>query len=144
VSEMDHAAAQDDSVLKERLLARVVVCDDGCWSWQGARNSRGYGEIWVNGACASTHRLAWTIFRGAIPSGMYVCHLCDHSYCCNPDHLFLGTPRVNVWDSILKRRRRMQLGRAEPPFPKGVDVPLTFIINWRLQWPGIAYKANTI
>jgi hypothetical protein len=52
------------------------------------------------------HRFAWELAYGPIPPGLSICHRCDNPPCVRPDHLFLGTTRENVFDSIAKGRPR--------------------------------------
>jgi hypothetical protein len=56
------------------------------------------------------HRLAYALTHGAIPNGLFVCHRCDNPKCCNPKHLFLGTPLDNVSDCVRKGRRAKTKG----------------------------------
>lgn len=58
-----------------------------CWIWTGARSSNGYGIAWVNGKLIGSHRHSFTLFKGAIPAGLDLDHLCRVRICCNPDHL---------------------------------------------------------
>lgn len=55
----------------------------GCWEWIGDRNDDGYGMC----AGVPAHRAAWMMFRGPIPDGFAVDHLCRNRPCVNPDHL---------------------------------------------------------
>ena len=58
--------------------------------------------IELGGRCSTEYRalLAYEL-RTTIPKGMnkvYLCHACNNSSCCNPRHLYWGTPRENVLD----------------------------------------------
>jgi hypothetical protein len=72
--------------------------------WTGARFRLGYGSFRYPHKPASAHRVGWTLFRGPIPVGMCVLHVCDNRPCVNLDHLYLGTQKDNVADMVRKGR----------------------------------------
>ena len=74
---------------------------NGCWTWIGAKNKNGYGQIDNKG----THRISWELHNGPIPKGLCVCHKCDEPSCVNPEHLFLGTFEKNSQDMTNKNRQ---------------------------------------
>lgn len=84
-----------------------------CWEWQGYKTALGYGKLSFNSRVEKAHRVAWTITHGEIPRGMFVCHRCDNPPCCNPAHLFLGTPGDNTAD-MMKKRRHWSPGARNP------------------------------
>lgn len=90
--------------LTERFWARVDVVVGSCWVWTGAVGDHGYGRITEKGKRYRAHRMAWLINCGEIPEGLSVLHKCDNPSCVNPDHLFLGTQKVNIADGIQKGR----------------------------------------
>jgi len=89
----------------------VGVPESGCWLWTGSVQSSGYGEAHDRSRehrHVGAHRLAWELFRGAIPEGLWVLHKCDVKLCVNPLHLFLGTRQENMDD--MKRKGRQAKG----------------------------------
>lgn len=96
---------QTEKPLTERLWSKVAVSDpNSCWDWQGGLNIGGYGQVNFRGRSMIASRVMWSFFNGEIPEGMCICHRCDRPQCCNPDHLFLGTPADNSQDRIEKGR----------------------------------------
>lgn len=90
-------------------VARYVSPEpnSGCWLWEGTLTNTGYGHINRGGAGAGNvlvHRFMWEQANGPVPDGLWVLHRCDVRVCCNPDHLFLGTPLDNMRDMHVKGR----------------------------------------
>jgi len=71
-----------------------------CLEWTGPRDRDGYGKYGKRGV----HRLIYELSIGPIPEGLYVLHTCDHPWCINKDHLFLGTAQDNIDDCLKKNR----------------------------------------
>lgn len=60
---------------------------ESCWPWEGAKNAKGYGRVYVAGRRWYAHRMTYTAFVGPIPVGLELDHLCRNPSCVNPDHL---------------------------------------------------------
>ncbi len=97
-----------------------------CWIWIGRTDRNGYGRF--SGRISKepfqyfAHRVMWCLIHGVvIESSEFVLHRCDHPYCVNPDHLFLGTQRDNIEDMIKKGRDKC-LTKAEGK-PRGHKRP---------------------
>lgn len=98
--------------IEERFLGFVNHAENGCWEWKAKRSKWGYGYFTIASRSILAHRVSWQLFRGVIPTGMFVCHRCDNPACVNPDHLFLGTPKDNIKDMIEKGRDKF-VGRPK-------------------------------
>ena len=81
----------------ERLLSKIMVePTTGCWMWLGATNKRGYGHMSVRRTFIDIHRLSYEFYKGLIPLGLQIDHLCRTPSCANPDHLEAVSPSINV------------------------------------------------
>ena len=91
-----------------RFYEKVVVAGpDECWDWIGGnrrKDGQGYGNFYY-GELMSAHRFAFWIATGHHPGNLCVCHHCDRPVCVNPSHLFLGTHKDNMQDSVCKGRK---------------------------------------
>jgi hypothetical protein len=104
------------SDLSARLFWAKVRKTDGCWEWQGARKSDGYGQVPRSGRLRAAHRLSWELTHGPLGADECVLHHCDNPPCVRPDHLFIGDRRMNNADKLAK-------GRAGKSDQRGVHNP---------------------
>lgn len=87
-----------------KMSDRVIIADGGCWEWVGAKTSRNYGNMGFGVKNVLVHRLIYSLCVGDLDKRLFVCHKCDNPPCCNPDHLFVGSPKDNTADMFSKGR----------------------------------------
>lgn len=86
---------------KDYIIQRTVIAASGCWEWQKAIGSHGYGAL-SRGRLA--HRLAYELWHGELGMFELVMHSCDNRKCCNPNHLVKGKHGNNTNDAMEKGR----------------------------------------
>lgn len=70
--------------------------DGDCIVWVAAKTRDGYGLFKLDGSMRLAHRVAFIWWRGEIPEGTEIDHLCRNRACVNVDHLEAVPHRVNV------------------------------------------------
>ena len=75
---------------------KFTMDKQGCWVWNGSRESSGYGVISVEGRQRPAHRVSYELIIGPIPDGLQLDHLCRNRACINPLHLEPVTLKENV------------------------------------------------
>jgi len=95
---------------QERFWGRVRKTE-GCWFWEGALTSHGYGEFVYKGVNWRAHKLAWFLTYGTVPDGLksmaaVLMHSCDNKRCVNVKHLKADTQGENMRDMLRKGRKR--------------------------------------
>lgn len=67
-----------------------------CWEWTRSLGARGYGQFNCDHQRFYSHIEMYKLYKGIIPDGLQIDHLCRNTACCNPAHLEAVTQAVNI------------------------------------------------
>jgi hypothetical protein len=100
---------------EEKFWSHVNVRDlNQCWPWLRSTTNVGYGQVAWHGIHTHAHRLAaWLVgLTPTLRAGKYLhlLHTCDNRLCCNPTHLYIGTPQQNAVDRRIRGRQLCRIG----------------------------------
>lgn len=78
-----------------------------CWTtdYGTVGKKKRYSQISVGGKLRYLHRVAYELWVGPIPAGLYIDHLCRNTRCVNPNHLEPVTSKENKNRSYLKEEK---------------------------------------
>lgn len=78
---------------------------NGCWIWEGAKDTPGYGRFRFHGRNVGSHRLSLHWVTGTdLSTTMFADHTCYTKACVNPEHLRWATPSQNLQNYSPRRR----------------------------------------
>lgn len=88
---------------------------DACWyptiqRYGRIRHSFTPATINTQSGSYMSHKLAYILAYGELPSDMIIRHRCGNGNCCNPTHLRAGTHRENRLDDAARKRRGIPPG----------------------------------
>ncbi len=78
---------QGRPVTEEEIMSKVVLADTGCWLYLGTKLFNYYTVFRKGKKLIRSHRWFYETFKGPIPDGLCLDHLCRVRECVNPAHL---------------------------------------------------------
>lgn len=104
----------------------LVTQDNGCIKCiSHCSDADGYTRIRYNGKHERLFRILYMKQYGEIQNGMVIRHKCDNPWCCNIEHLEIGTRKDNVKDMIERNRDAYHKPREKTRGENNVSCKLT-------------------
>ena len=97
MKESEMPSALSDADIAEKFW-RSIQRSESCWLWAGTKTGAGYAVLATTRQYGMlyAHRWAFETFKGEIPEGCEIDHLCRVCSCVNPDHLEAVPHKINV------------------------------------------------
>ena len=90
-------------IFRERFWSQIDQTGglDACWPWVGKRKPlrSGYVTFTINGRTTYAHHIAFLLANKRSATAWHL-HDCGNAMCCNPSHIYDGTPTENAADRV--------------------------------------------
>jgi hypothetical protein len=117
----DLPVRQGLELVRDQILSKCSMTQEGCWEWGGAVSEFGYGHFTPAAGTRPlsrlTHRALFTALVREPDPELVLDHLCRNPPCCNPAHLEEVTQFVNTIrgvSPIVMRFWSSECGRGHP------------------------------
>lgn len=70
---------------------------DNCWSWTGAKTTKGFGRYKTSEGFKTPHRLTYEEYVGPIGKATPIVQTCGNQLCVRPEHLEIKSVHVADW-----------------------------------------------
>lgn len=94
-------SASIEIVVSRLLQRRKIDEESGCWIYLGYADPAGYARVGYQGKSKRVHQVSFWHFKGEVPEGYEIDHLCRNKRCFNPEHLEAVTKRTNMLRGIV-------------------------------------------
>lgn len=104
--------------IKDKIRIYSIKDENGCWIWQGAKNTFGYGIVGDSSKTIKAHRASYEAYVGLLTEGTVVHHKCANASCVNPKHLQAITSIENVAEMLERKFYKNKIKELEARLEK--------------------------
>jgi hypothetical protein len=99
---------------EERFFSKIL--DTGtCWLWMGYVSTQGYGIFYIQSEPVHAYKVSYMFFKGPVPKGLEIDHVCRVRHCVNPVHLEAVTHQENMRRGLYGQKTHCPKGHPYSP-----------------------------